>query len=82
MYLDFFPIETSQNLFCGERRNDGDLNSCNEFQCRKSISTRQRSFSIELTLYCYLLFNSCCQLLTLYKVSFCCYINLTLYYIW
>ena len=37
-------IEAPQNLFCGERRNDGDLNSCNEFQCRKSISTRQRSF--------------------------------------
>ena len=34
-------IEAPQNLFCGERRNGGDLNSRCEFQCRKPISTQQ-----------------------------------------
>ena len=38
----FLAIEAPQNLFCGERRNGGDLNSYNEFQCRKPISTRHR----------------------------------------
>ena len=41
-YSFFLATEASQNLFCGERKNGGDLNSYNEFQCRKPISTRLR----------------------------------------